>query len=329
MPQSENILIVDANVDYANKLGTQLQSENFIIHYAENVIAAKDIVKHKSIHIALIDVHLTHEHDDNDWSGIELAMQIRAYTSVIMMAQRPTFEMVRLALAPRINSPAPASDFITKADDVETIITAIRKVLNFNQQQDTKKDARVSTSPVNEQWHPSSSGHFALNHQTRIAKVGDETIALTEREYRLMKFFMDNVDTVVTREDIVTQVLNEVYNPISDTNRVNNIISRLRRRIERPNEKPIVVDLGLGWMYPSEHQFVVSVPDHYLNLPPEPELAPQETAEEGEEDLIVFGDVDEEVDDEIAIEPPVEKSRPDSKLLPPPAPPPAPKKSQR
>jgi DNA-binding response OmpR family regulator len=173
-----------------------------------------------------------------------------------MLADQPNFEMTRLALAPRINSPAPACDFVAKDEGTVAIISALRKVLNLSDDPAQTYSGAAPASAMgrrrnNEQFHPRSTERFALDHHTRTAKVDGEAVTLTEREYRLMRFFLDNAESVITREDIVCQVLNEIYDPYADCNRVNNIISRLRRRVEPLPDDPqfIITRWGSGWMF--------------------------------------------------------------------------------
>jgi DNA-binding response OmpR family regulator len=258
MFQAKHILIIDGNNNYARILGSYLQAENFVVHYANDTFTAQAKVKQLPIHAALINVRLLNERDSNDWSGMELAERIRPYTRVILMAQHPTYEMTRLALAPRINAPAPACDFVAKGEGTVAIITAVRKALNLNLDTEPLPSSKPSQNSYNGtgrqlrgQWHPQSTERFALDHHTRTVRVDGESVSLTEREYRLVHYFFDNAEIVITREDIVCHVLNEIYEPYADCNRVNNIISRLRRRIEPMPDAPqfIITRWGTGWMF--------------------------------------------------------------------------------
>lgn len=258
MYQAKHILIVDGNhnSNYARILGSHLQANNFVVHYALDTYTAQAKVKQLPIHAALVNVRLINERDMNDWSGIDLAEHLRPYTRVVMMAQNPTFEMTRKALVPRINAPAPACDFVAKSEGTQAMLAALHKAVTLSQ---TAAKTHVGGSrqtaalgrPKDEQWHPRSTQRFALDHHTRTAKVDGETVTLTEREYRLMRFFLDNAESVITREDIVRQVLKEIYDPYADCNRVNNIISRLRRRVEPLPDEPqfIITRWGSGWMF--------------------------------------------------------------------------------
>lgn len=257
---AKHILIIEnpQNSNYARILGSQLQADNFIVYYPPDEFTALAQVKQLPIHAALINVRLVNERDANDWSGIELAERISPYTRVVMMAQHPSFEMTRMALARRIDGSTAASDLVAKNEGLGAVIAALHNALHLPMEVPQAYNniavqvPRPSlTQRKNEQWHPRSTKRFALDHHTRSVIVDGTSVSLTEREYRLVLYFLDNAETVITREDIVCQVLNEHYDPYADTNRVNNIISRLRRRLEPAPEEPqfIITRWGSGWMF--------------------------------------------------------------------------------
>lgn len=256
MLNTNNILIVDMDAAFVDAVGAQLEAQNFTVHTARDAREAQALVRKMRIHAALVSVNLFNAHDNNDWSGIELALNLSSYTNVVMTAHKPTVEMVRLALATRINSPAPAHDLVKKEEGIEAIITAIYKVLNLTTEPTpagnnapTRKSQQGNGRMLN--WHPQSTDRFALDHNTRLAVVDGDNVALSEREYHILSYFMDHSETVISREDIVSRVLNEIYDSQADTNRVNNIISRLRRSIEPDPQHPkfIITRWGSGWMF--------------------------------------------------------------------------------
>lgn len=263
MQNNKNVLIVDMDAAFVDVIGNQLEAKHFTVHTARDAYSAQAIVKQVHIHAALVSVNLFNAHDSNDWSGIELALNLSSYTRVVMTAHKPTVEMVRLALATRLNSPAPAHDFVRKEEGIEAIVTALYKVMNLAADavpagtyasaisSGSKGTAASQKGKRALNWHPQSTDHFALDHNTRLAVVNGDNIPLSEREYRILAYFMDHSEMVVSREDIVSRVLDEVYDSQADCNRVNNIISRLRKSIEPDPQHPrfIITRWGSGWMF--------------------------------------------------------------------------------
>jgi DNA-binding response OmpR family regulator len=253
---TKNVLIVDSNTNFAQLLATKLQAEGFSVQLASDAMSAQSIVKQSVIHAALINASLYNPQDTYDFSGIDLAANLRAYTRIIIFADKPGVEMVRYALAQRANAPAPACDFIAKAEGAAAMITSLRKVLNLPEASSTASNngsngAGGSGSRSSQNMHPRSSECFILDHNARIAVVNGANIHLNDREYRLLHYFMDHSETVISREEIVVRVFHEIYDAIADGNRVNNIISRLRKRIEPDIDFPqfLITRWGSGWMF--------------------------------------------------------------------------------
>ncbi|MEM9952221.1 MAG: response regulator transcription factor [Chloroflexota bacterium] len=254
MPNLQNILIVDIDDMFVTNTKTYLEGYGFTVQTAYDAYTAQALVKQMRIHIAIVSTNLCNAHDYSDTSGIDLAVILSSHTRVIMVSKTPSFDMVRQALAPRINGAAPAYEFIRKDDGYTAVLTAIRKVLKISPEATLMQMQRTATPEIRTNamtHHPRSSEAFTLDMDTRIAIVDDEDVALNDREYRILNYFMDHAETVITREDIVDKILNEVYDSIADSNRVNNIISRLRSKIEPDSNHPrfIITRWGSGWMF--------------------------------------------------------------------------------
>lgn len=256
MLNSKNILIVDIDERFINAVGSYLEGEGFTVHVASDAFTAQALVKQMHVHVTLVSVSLLNRYDNKDLSGIQLATNLTPFTRVIMAAKNPSFEMVRQALAPRLNGPAPAYEFVRKEEGIAPILTVIHKVLNISVEATMAQVQRTASTVAVEprrtlSRHPRSCERFTLDLNTRVAIVDGEEIALTEREYRIVSYLMDYAETVITREDIVDKILQEVYDSVADCNRVNNIISRLRKKIEPDADRPqfIVTRWGSGWMF--------------------------------------------------------------------------------
>jgi DNA-binding response OmpR family regulator len=251
----KNVLIVDSNANFAQLLGKQLLAEGFSVQIAGDAMSAQSMVKQTVIHAAFIHASLFNPSDPYDYSGIELAANLRAYTRNIIFADKPSVDMVRYALAARANAPAPACDFVAKSEGIAAMVTSLRKVLNLPDPNPTggsgSNGASASGSRSSQSVHPRSTEDFVLDHNSRIAVVHGCNIHLNDREYRLLHYFMDHAETVISREEIVVRVFHEIYDAIADGNRVNNIISRLRKRIEPDNDFPqfLITRWGSGWMF--------------------------------------------------------------------------------
>jgi DNA-binding response OmpR family regulator len=94
-------------------------------------------------------------------------------------------------------------------------------------------------------------GPLELDLLDRTAKRGDRQIDLRPREFRLLKYMMQRSDTLLTRAMLLTEVWH--YKFVPATNLVDVHMGRLRRKVDGPNEAPMIRSVrGVGFVL-SEH----------------------------------------------------------------------------
>jgi DNA-binding winged helix-turn-helix (wHTH) protein len=90
-------------------------------------------------------------------------------------------------------------------------------------------------------------GPLALDLLDRTAKRGDREIDLRPREFRLLKYMMQRNDKLLTRATLLKEVWN--YKFVPETNLVDVHMGRLRRKVDGPNEAPLIRNVrGAGFI---------------------------------------------------------------------------------
>jgi DNA-binding winged helix-turn-helix (wHTH) protein len=90
-------------------------------------------------------------------------------------------------------------------------------------------------------------GPLELDLVDRTAKRGDRQIDLRPREFHLLKYMMQRSDELLTRATLFKEVWN--YKFVPETNLVDVHMGRLRRKIDRPNESPMIRNVrGVGFV---------------------------------------------------------------------------------
>lgn len=93
-------------------------------------------------------------------------------------------------------------------------------------------------------------GPLELDLLDRTAKRGDRHIDLRPREFQLLKYMMQRSDTLLTRANLLKEVWN--YKFVPESNLVDVHLSKLRRKIDGPNEFPIIRNVrGIGFVLSS------------------------------------------------------------------------------
>jgi DNA-binding winged helix-turn-helix (wHTH) protein len=90
-------------------------------------------------------------------------------------------------------------------------------------------------------------GPLELDLLDRSAKRGDRKIDLRPREFQLLKYMMQRSDSLVTRATLFKEVWR--YKFVPETNLVDVHMGRLRRKVDGPNESPLIRNIrGTGFV---------------------------------------------------------------------------------
>jgi DNA-binding response OmpR family regulator len=81
-----------------------------------------------------------------------------------------------------------------------------------------------------------------------VAKRGEATVELSNKEYALLEFFMRNPNRVLSRTQIAEKVWDMNFEPSSNV--VDVYISALRKRIDRGHERELIHTVkGVGYRF--------------------------------------------------------------------------------
>jgi DNA-binding winged helix-turn-helix (wHTH) protein len=153
------------------------------------------------------------------------------------------------------------SDSISKDADIDSLLSrTLEKMADRMRGSSLRNDGEVLRV-----------GPLELDLLDRTAKRGDRQIDLRPREFRLLKYMMQRNDKLLTRAALLKEVWN--YKFVPETNLVDVHMGRLRRKVDGPNDAPLIRNVrGAG--------FVLSAPpcSHgSLSIPAEPSANPPRT----------------------------------------------------
>lgn len=129
-----------------------------------------------------------------------------------------------------------ADDYLTKPFSFDELLARIKAVLrrHFNEASNTINIADLS-----------------INLSTHEVVRGAETIKLTAKEYMLLEYLSLNKNKLLSRSDIIEHIYN--YDFDLDSNVVDVMITRLRRKIDKDFDKKLIYTVrGAGYMVKEE-----------------------------------------------------------------------------
>ena len=190
--------------------------------------ALEQLKRHPDIRVALLDVMLP------DIDGFEICRRIRAADSKIgiIMLTAKNQEMDKV-----MGLMTGADDYITKPFSPAELTARVDALYRRLGEAD---------EPV-EDTGEIKQGPFKLNTRNRTLEKNGQRIRLTQIEYSIMKYFMDNSGKALSREEILNEVWGRDY--FGELKIVDVNIRRLRIKIEDDPTLPSYITTVWGYGY--------------------------------------------------------------------------------
>lgn len=219
-----NILIVEDNSLLRHHLGERLSSAGFHVLSAPEGREALHLAREYAVDVAIVDLGLP------GIDGFELIRNFRndgqAFPILVLTARgnwQDKVEALQMG----------ADDYVVKPFQFEELEARLNALL--------RRAVGVSQPRI-------EAGVFALDLNRRQAFVGDEVLALTAFEYRLLEYLMLHHRQTVSKEKLLVLL----YGPDDerDGNIIEVLVGRLRRKLEAASGiNPIETVRGRGYLF--------------------------------------------------------------------------------
>ena len=224
----ETVLIVED--DESIRLGLEMNLRNA----GYNIISAKDgddglsLALSRSVDLIVLDVMLP------KISGYEICVELRArdiLVPVLMLTAKDQEidKITGLELG--------ADDYMTKPFSLRELLARVKAMLRRKRAYESKVELYVF-------------GAYQLDISGQVLiKNGTEEVELSQKEFLLLKFFLQNAGVVLTREKILRDVWGYDYYGTDRT--VDNFVNKLRQKIEDDPTSPkfLLTQRGAGYKF--------------------------------------------------------------------------------
>lgn len=141
------LLLADNDVKFREAWGAVLSNAEYEVRLAANPQEARNILRDVGIDLAILDLRLVDDNDENDVSGLEIATDktFRNIAKIILTAYKTSPENLRKALGLTLDDLPPAAAWVGKDEGPEALLKVIRDTL------ETWPRLRMSTIKVSEQ----------------------------------------------------------------------------------------------------------------------------------------------------------------------------------
>lgn len=222
-----NILLVEDDKSLSVGLVYFLNKEGYHVTHTETVLETLRVLENKYFDLAILDVTLP------DGESFDLAPEIKEKNipTIFLTAKDEEKDILK-------GFDSGAEDYITKPFSIKVLGVRIKKIL------ERFKDY---------QGHKRISGDLTVDMQSLKVYNKDKSIDLTQTEFKLLNYFMDNYNIALTRDQILEFLWDsdaefQAYSTISV------YINRLREKIEdeATDSRYIVTKRGSGYMWAVE-----------------------------------------------------------------------------
>ncbi|HEP7286900.1 TPA: two-component system response regulator CovR [Streptococcus pyogenes] len=223
---TKKILIIEDEKNLARFVSLELQHEGYEVIVEVNGREGLETALEKEFDLILLDLMLP----EMDGFEVTRRLQTEKTTYIMMMTARDSIMDVVACLD------RGADDYIVKPFAIEELLARIRAIFR---RQDIESEKKVPSQGIYRD--------LVLNPQNRSVNRGDDEISLTKREYDLLNILMTNMNRVMTREELLSNVWK--YDEAVETNVVDVYIRYLRGKIDIPGKESYIQTVrGMGYV---------------------------------------------------------------------------------
>lgn len=221
------ILLVEDDMSLIDGLQYALQKNGFSADNARTLQEAFAFYYKNKYDLLLLDVTLP------DGTGFELCREIRKSSTVPMIFLTASDEEVSIVMGLDMGG----DDYITKPFKLNELISRINALLRRSAKS-SKDDATIEANGIK------------LDMLERHVWKNGTVLDLTLAEYKLLCFFMQNPNRILTREIILNKLWDGSGNFVDD-NTLSVYIRRLRSKIEDNPHSPqmLLTERGFGYKW--------------------------------------------------------------------------------
>ncbi|HVM35492.1 MAG TPA: response regulator transcription factor [Actinomycetota bacterium] len=217
------LLVVEDETDLADAIAAGLKRHGYAVDIAYGGEDALEKALVNDYDLVCLDLNLP------EVDGVEVCRRIKEHdhgaTRILMLTARDTIED-RIA-----GLDHGADDYLVKPFNFDELAARIRALL--------RRDAGRSGAALR-------AGDITVDDARHEARRGDAVLALTPKEFALLRYFVTNVGRVLSSEELLEHVWDEHADPFTNTVRVT--LMTLRRKLEvQGRPQPIETVIGRGY----------------------------------------------------------------------------------
>lgn len=221
---SQNVLVVDDEIQIRRFLRTGFELNGFVVHEAGTGAEAIRTATLRPIDLVIVDLGLP------DMDGAEVVERIRSWSTVpiiVLSVRSAEAQKVRLL-------EIGADDYVVKPFGIAELLARVRVALR-RQSRASSGEPAVKVGPL------------TIDLAARAVLLNGVRMSLTPKEYRLLQVLAQHAGNVVTHQHLLKEVWGSIH--MQDTHYLRIFVRKLRQKIEPHPDSPkiLVTELGVGY----------------------------------------------------------------------------------
>ena len=224
------ILLVEDDVRIASLIQRGLEEQDFKVSLAYDGISGEKLVLNQHYDLMITDIILP------KMDGLDLCKRVRMIKPdmpiIMLTALGTTDDKVE-------GFDAGADDYLVKPFEIRELIARIQVLIKRSSSSNSVSSFVLKMADLE------------MNLQTKTVKRNKVEINLTPKEFKLLKFMMQNPERVLSRAEISEKVWDTFFD--TGTNFIDVYINYLRNKIDRNfDQKLIHTKPGMGFIFKEE-----------------------------------------------------------------------------
>ncbi|GAB4547172.1 MAG: response regulator transcription factor [Pleurocapsa sp.] len=229
------ILLVDDEAELTDPLSQVLTREGYEIDVADNGAAGIELALENNYDLLILDWMLPHK------SGLEICQELRSQRDPLRGAHFRQTPVLFLTAKDTIDDrvaglDAGADDYLVKPFELRELLARVRALLRRPVTLDSVASERLKVEDLE------------LDIENQIAYRQGRAIDLSDKEVKLLEYFMQRPGRLLTHEEIYNYLWQEGEKPSSNV--LAALVRLLRRKIEDKNQKQLIHTVyGKGYRF--------------------------------------------------------------------------------